>query len=76
MIGNHRDSWVLGSVDPTGGTAALVEISRAFSSLKTNNGWKPRRSIVFLSWGAEEYGLIGSTEWIEVKDIQKIYLNK
>ena len=34
MIGNHRNSWVLGSVDPTGGTAALVEISRAFSALK------------------------------------------
>lgn len=30
-------------------------------------GWKPRRSIVFLSWGAEEYGLVGSTEWAEVR---------
>jgi len=28
--------------------------------------WRPRRSIIFCSWGAEEYGLIGSTEWIEV----------
>ena len=28
-------------------------------------GWRPRRSIVFCSWGAEEYGLIASTEWVE-----------
>jgi N-acetylated-alpha-linked acidic dipeptidase len=65
MIGNHRDAWVFGSVDPTSGTAALVEISRALSVLKQNHGWQPRRSILFLSWGSEEYGLLGSTEWVE-----------
>ena len=54
LVGNHRDAWVFGSVDPTGGTAALLEISRAFSALKKNHDWKPRRSIIFLSWGAEE----------------------
>ena len=65
MIGNHRDAWVFGSVDPTSGTAALVEISRALSVLKHNHDWQPRRSILFLSWGSEEYGLLGSTEWVE-----------
>ena len=29
--------------------------------------WRPRRSLVFASWGAEEYGLIGSYEWVEEK---------
>ena len=60
MIGNHRDAWVFGSVDPTSGTAALVEISRALSVLKQDHGWQPRRSILFLSWGSEEYGLMGN----------------
>lgn len=27
--------------------------------------WRPRRTLVFCSWGAEEYGLIGSYEWVE-----------
>jgi N-acetylated-alpha-linked acidic dipeptidase len=67
MIGNHRDAWVFGSIDPTSGTATLVEMSRALMVLKTKHGWQPRRSIVFLSWGAEEYGLVGSTEWVEVR---------
>ena len=39
-------------------------------------GWRPRRTIVFCSWGAEEYGLIGSTEWVEVTthDYRKVPL--
>jgi hypothetical protein len=28
-------------------------------------GWRPKRTIVFASWDAEEEGLIGSTEWVE-----------
>jgi hypothetical protein len=44
----------------------MLEVSRALSDLKRNKGWRPKRSILFLSWGAEEYGLIGSTEWVEV----------
>ena len=66
-MGNHRDAWVLGAIDPTSGTAAMLEISRALNELKLNKNWKPKRSIIFLSWGAEEFGLIGSTEWVEVK---------
>ncbi|XP_071818630.1 N-acetylated-alpha-linked acidic dipeptidase 2-like isoform X2 [Apostichopus japonicus] len=64
IIGNHRDAWGLGAVDPTSGTACLLEITRVIGDMK-KNGWRPRRSIVFGSWGAEEYGLIGSVEWTE-----------
>lgn len=65
LMGNHRDAWVLGSIDPTSGTAAILEVSRVLANLKLKSNWKPKRSILFLSWGAEEYGLIGSTEWVE-----------
>jgi len=52
-------------MDPSGGTAIQLEIARAFGEMLKKN-WRPRRTIVFCSWGAEEYGLIGSTEWVEV----------
>jgi N-acetylated-alpha-linked acidic dipeptidase len=64
IMGNHRDAWTFGAVDPNSGTTAMLEASRAFGQL-LKNGWKPRRSIVLCSWDAEEYGLIGSTEWAE-----------
>ena len=66
MIGNHRDAWSFGSLDPTSGTAVMLEISRVLMRLKIDKSWRPKRSLVFLSWGAEEYGLIGSVEWVEV----------
>ncbi|XP_072037034.1 N-acetylated-alpha-linked acidic dipeptidase 2-like [Amphiura filiformis] len=64
LVGNHRDAWGLGAVDPTSGTASLIEITRVFGKLKMG-GWRPRRTLVFCSWGAEEFGLIGSVEWTE-----------
>ncbi|XP_075699616.1 putative N-acetylated-alpha-linked acidic dipeptidase [Rhinoderma darwinii] len=64
ILGNHRDAWVFGAIDPSSGTATMMELSRALSRL-LEKGWRPRRSILFCSWGAEEYGLIGSTESIE-----------
>ncbi|XP_077996989.1 N-acetylated-alpha-linked acidic dipeptidase 2-like [Glandiceps talaboti] len=80
IIGNHRDAWVFGSVDPSSGTACMLELARAFQELITKHNWRPRRTIVFCSWGAEEYGLIGSTEWVEenMKTLSKkavVYLN-
>ncbi|CAH1792640.1 unnamed protein product [Owenia fusiformis] len=65
LIGNHRDAWVFGAIDPTSGTAVLLELSRVFGKLLKERNWRPRRTIVFCSWGSEEYGLIGSTEWVE-----------
>ncbi|XP_006861013.1 PREDICTED: N-acetylated-alpha-linked acidic dipeptidase-like protein [Chrysochloris asiatica] len=65
MYGNHRDSWVHGAVDPSSGTAVLLELSRVLGTLLKKGTWRPRRSIVFASWGAKEFGLIGSTEFTE-----------
>jgi len=62
--GNHRDAWVYGAVDPNSGTAAMLEAAHGIGEL-LKSGWKPKRTIVFGSWDAEEEGLIGSTEWGE-----------
>ena len=64
VSGNHRDAWVYGAVDPNSGTAAMLESVRGIGEL-LKSGWKPKRSLVFASWDAEEEGLIGSTEWGE-----------
>ncbi len=64
MIGNHRDAWVYGAVDPGSGTSATMEMCRALGSA-VHNGWKPRRTLIYASWDAEEYGLVGSTEWAD-----------
>ncbi|KAL3873154.1 hypothetical protein ACJMK2_036308 [Sinanodonta woodiana] len=65
LLGNHRDSWVFGAIDPSSGTAVMMEISRLMASLTRTGRWRPRRTIIFCSWGSEEFALIGSTEWIE-----------
>jgi N-acetylated-alpha-linked acidic dipeptidase len=62
--GNHHDAWVNGASDPTSGNVALMETARGFGEL-LKSGWKPKRSIVFASWDGEEWGLLGSTEWVE-----------
>ncbi|KAI6712134.1 hypothetical protein JHW43_005329 [Diplocarpon mali] len=65
VIGNHRDAWIAGgAADPNSGSAALNEVIRSFG-VALAKGWKPLRTIVFASWDGEEYGLIGSTEWVE-----------
>lgn len=66
VMGNHRDAWVFGAVDPNSGTTAMLEVGRGFGQL-LKSGWRPRRTIVMCSWDAEEQGLIGSTEWAEEK---------
>jgi N-acetylated-alpha-linked acidic dipeptidase len=66
ILGNHRDAWVFGGVDPSSGSATLMETARAFGELK-RSGWKPRRTLVFASWDAEEFTLTGSTEWGELE---------
>jgi N-acetylated-alpha-linked acidic dipeptidase len=64
IAGNHRDAWVYGAVDPSSGTAAMLESVHGIGTL-LHQGWRPKRTIVFCSWDAEEEGLIGSTEWVE-----------
>ena len=64
VMGNHRDAWTYGGVDPNSGSASMLEAARAFGAL-LKEGWRPRRSIWLCSWDAEEQGLIGSTEWTE-----------
>jgi N-acetylated-alpha-linked acidic dipeptidase len=64
VVGNHRDAWVYGAVDPSSGTAAMLEAVHGLGAL-TKQGWRPKRTIVIASWDAEEEGLIGSTEWVE-----------
>ncbi|GAB7341564.1 hypothetical protein MBLNU457_7775t2 [Dothideomycetes sp. NU457] len=65
VIGNHRDAWIAGgAADPNSGSAAMNEVIRSIS-VALSKGWKPQRTIVFASWDGEEYGLVGSTEWVE-----------
>lgn len=64
VAGNHRDAWVYGAVDPSSGTAAMLEAVHGVGGL-LKQGWRPKRTILFCSWDAEEQGLIGSTEWVE-----------
>jgi N-acetylated-alpha-linked acidic dipeptidase len=64
IAGNHRDAWLYGGVDPSSGSAALIEMACSLGGL-TKTGWRPRRSIMFASWDAEEFALISSTEWGE-----------
>lgn len=64
VVGNHRDAWVYGAVDPNSGTAAMLETVHGIGEL-LKQGWRPDRTIIFASWDAEEEGLIGSTEWGE-----------
>jgi N-acetylated-alpha-linked acidic dipeptidase len=65
VAGNHRDAWVYGAVDPNSGTAAMLETVHGLGDL-LKQGWKPRRRVVICSWDAEEEGLMGSTEWVEM----------
>lgn len=64
VVGNHRDAWVFGAVDPGSGTAAMLEAVHGMGAL-LKQGWKPKRTVLFASWDAEEQGLVGSTEWTE-----------
>ena len=62
VLGNHHDAWVFGGVDPSSGTAAMMEVTRALGQLK-RQGTRPKRTLVFCSWDGEEVTLTGSTEW-------------
>jgi len=79
ILGNHRDAWEFGGVDPSSGTASMLELSRALGELK-RQGSRPKRTLVICSWDGEEYALTGSTEWgeqfaDELKQKAVAYLN-
>jgi len=79
LLGNHRDAWVYGGVDPSSGTASMMELTRSLGEMK-QRGIRPRRTVVVCSWDGEEYALTGSTEWGEqfADDLKKklvAYLN-
>ena len=65
--GNHHDAWVNGAQDPTSGQVALLEEARSIGEL-VKQGWKPKRTIIYCAWDAEEPMLLGSTEWVEEHD--------
>jgi N-acetylated-alpha-linked acidic dipeptidase len=70
--GNHHDAWVNGANDPLSGLAAEMEEARAIGEL-AKTGWRPKRTLVYCAWDAEEPGLLGSTEWVEfhAKELQQ-----
>jgi len=77
--GNHRDGWVFGASDPLSGHVAMMGEAKALGAL-AKAGWKPRRTIVYASWDAEEPMLLGSTEWAEthaaeLKKKAVVYIN-
>jgi N-acetylated-alpha-linked acidic dipeptidase len=64
LLGNHHDAWEYGGVDPSSGTASMMELTRAMGAM-LKDGIRPKRTLVFCSWDGEEIGLTGSTEWGE-----------
>jgi N-acetylated-alpha-linked acidic dipeptidase len=77
--GNHHDAWVNGAQDPISGVVALMEEARALGEL-AKTGWRPKRTVIYCAWDAEEPGLLGSTEWAEahadeLKQKAVIYIN-
>src|SRR5215213_3159741 len=64
ILGAHRDAWGPGAADNVSGTVSVLEAARAVSEA-VRAGHRPKRTIVFATWDAEEWGLIGSTEYVE-----------
>jgi N-acetylated-alpha-linked acidic dipeptidase len=62
--GNHHDGWVMGASDPLSGNVAMLSEAKSLGALY-KEGWRPKRTIVYTSWDAEEPMLLGSTEWAE-----------
>ena len=77
--GNHHDAWVFGAGDPLSGTVSMLEEARVVGEL-VKSGWRPKRTIVYAVWDAEEPGLLGSTEWAEhhadeLREKTVVYIN-
>jgi N-acetylated-alpha-linked acidic dipeptidase len=79
LAGNHHDAWVNGADDPVSGAVALLETARTLAGMQ-KAGWKPSRTVKLAFWDGEEFGLLGSTEWVEkhqaeLKQKAAVYLN-
>jgi N-acetylated-alpha-linked acidic dipeptidase len=80
VIGAHRDAWGPGAADNVSGTVSVLEAARAIAEL-AKRGVRPKRTIVFATWDAEEWGLVGSTEYVEDDSLRLLrgavaYLNQ
>ena len=64
VVSAHTDAWVHGAIDPVSGTATVLEAADVLSRL-AKDGWRPERDVVFAFWDGEEYGMLGSTHWVE-----------
>lgn len=64
IVGCHHDAWTFGAGDPAAGSIVLFEMARSFAQAR-KQGHRPARTVIFANWGAEEPGIIGSTEWCE-----------
>ena len=81
IFGAHHDTVYngQGAVDNTAGAATVQEIARQFSLLLEEEG-KPEHTIWFCTWGGEEEGLWGSSEWVKkhkanLEENLRIYIN-
>ena len=80
IVGSHRDAWTFGASDSVSGHVSMMAVARAMSEMM-KKGWKPRRSVLFISWDGEEQGLLGSTELVEdltaeLKAKAAVYVNR
>ena len=64
IIGGHRDAWGPGAADNVSGTISVLEAAHAVAD-ELKAGVRPKRTIIFATWDAEEWGLLGSTEYVE-----------
>lgn len=81
IIGAHHDTVYMGqgAVDDTSGTATVLEMARQFGLIESQLG-TPKHTIYFCTWGGEEEGLFGSTEWVDkhrnnLYDNLRLYIN-
>jgi N-acetylated-alpha-linked acidic dipeptidase len=80
IVGSHRDAWTFGASDSVSGHVSMMAVARAMGEMM-KKGWRPRRSVVFVSWDGEEQGLLGSTEWVEdlqdeLRSKAAVYVNR
>jgi N-acetylated-alpha-linked acidic dipeptidase len=80
IVGSHRDAWTFGASDSVSGHVSMMSVARAMGEM-IKKGWRPRRSVLFVSWDGEEQGLLGSTEWVEdleteLKAKVAVYVNR